>query len=205
MTETQEGKLIAIEGPDGCGKSTQAELLAEWLRSEGHEVKFTREPTDGPLGQILRDSIEGKIDLPVEAEALLFAADRAHHVSDIIRPNLEDNKIVITERYTYSSLAYQTSRGLSLEWVKKINKSAIEPDLTIIIDIPPEVGSERINSSRKPDVFDQDLELQEDVREAYKELSKEENAILIDGTLSKEKVQELIKNEAKKVLHADLS
>lgn len=205
MSEDFEGKLIALEGPDGCGKSTQASLLSEWLELEGYEAEITREPTQNPLGQVLRDSLRGKIDLPIEAEALLFAGDRALHVSDVIRPSLKEGKIVITERYIYSSLAYQASRGLSQEWVENINEPAIDPDLSIFIDVPPEIGSERISSSRGSDIFDQDLKLQRKVREAYKKLARKRNMPLIDGTLSKEKVQKRIRDEVKRILHADLS
>lgn len=205
MSGNSEGKLIALEGPDGCGKSTQSDLLSKWLKSKGYKIEITREPTENPLGRVLRKSLKGEIELPLEAEALLFAGDRALHVSEIIRPSLEEGKIVITERYIYSSLAYQTSRGLAKEWVKNINKPAIEPDLAIFIDIPPEVGSKRMNSSRKLDIFDQDPELQKNVREAYKKLAEEKNMPIIDGTLSKNEVQEQVREEVKKILHADLS
>lgn len=202
MEDEFDGKLIALEGPDGCGKSTQIELLSRWLKEKGHEVEITREPTENPIGQVIRDSLSGKIDIPVEAEALLFAGDRALHVSDVIRPNLEKGKIVLTGRYIHSSLAYQTSRGLPMEWVEVINRPAITPDLTIFIDVPPEVGLERKNSSKKADKFDQDLELQKKVRKTYKELAEEREMPLIDGTLPKEQVQEKIRDEVEKILHA---
>lgn len=202
MGEKYEGKLIALEGPDGCGKSTQAKLLSKWLKSEGYDIKMSHEPTDNPLGQILRDSLKGKIELPLEAEALLFAGDRALHVSDTIRPNLEEGKIVITERYIHSSLAYQTSRGLSKKWVRNINKPAIHPDLTIFIDVPPKTGLKRMNS-RKLDNFEKNPELQKDVREAFRELAEDEDMPLVDGTQPEGKVADKIKTEVEKILHAD--
>lgn len=205
MGEKFEGKLIALEGPDGCGKSTQANFLSKWLRYEGYETKITREPTKNPLGRIIRKSLVGEIDLPLEAEALLFAGDRAIHIAEVIRPSLKEGKIVITERYYHSSLAYQTSRGLSKRWVESINKHAIKPDLSVLIDVPPEVGAERINSSRESDTFERNLELQGDVRQAYRKLADEENLPLIDGTLHPEKVQEKIRTEVRRVLHADPS
>lgn len=205
MKEDKEGLLISLEGPDGCGKSTQAKLLVKWLKSEGYEAKITREPTDSPLGKTLRDSLNGKIDLSIEAEALLFASDRAQHVKDTIKPSLEKGEIVVTERYLHSSLAYQPSRGLPLDWVKEINKYAIKSDLTIFIDIPIEIGYERTNSEGKSDVFESDLELQKKVREAYKELAKEEDMPIIDGTKTKEKVRRRIIEEVKKLLHTDFS
>ncbi|KXA91606.1 hypothetical protein AKJ57_00525 [candidate division MSBL1 archaeon SCGC-AAA259A05] len=201
MNKEIGGKLIALEGPDGCGKSTQAKLLSEWLESEGYDVKITREPTENPTGKVLRDSLRGKIELPVEAEALLFACDRAVHVSEVIRPGLSEGKIIITERYIHSSLAYQTSRGLSRKWVEEINKSAIDPDFTIFIDVPPRVGFKRVGASRKADVFEQDLELQKKVRESYKKLAEEENSPIIDGTKPPKKVHEKVKNEINPFLH----
>ncbi len=205
MSQEFEGKFIALEGPDGCGKSTQVKLLSEWLRSEGYEVKVTKEPTENPVGKILRNSLEGKIKMPTETQALLFAGDRIMHITDVVAPNLNEGKIVVTGRYIYSSLAYQTSLGLSRNWIEKINKFAIEPDLTLIIDVPPSIGSERVNSEGNSDEFEKDLELQRRVRETYQELARENNLPIIDGTREKEKVHEEIKKEVSRILHADLS
>lgn len=111
---------------------------------------------------------------------------------------MKKEKIVISERYVYSSLAYQTSRGLSKEWVEKINKYATKPDLTILIDIPPEIGARRMNSSRKLDTFDKDLKLQKRVREAYLKIAKEEGIDPIDGTKSRRGVRDNIRKRVKK-------
>lgn len=203
--EKLNGKLIALEGPDGCGKSTQTKLLAEWLQSEGHEVMITDEPTKNPIGRILKSALHGEIDISLETEALLFAGDRALHVHEDIRPALDDGKIVITERYLYSSLAYQTARGLSEEWVKTINEPAIIPDLSLIIDVPAEVGLERMESSRELDTFEKDLSLQKRVRERYKEIAESERITIIDGTKEISSVQSDIRKEVSQVLHADLS
>lgn len=204
MKEDYEGKLIALEGPDGCGKSTQVKLLSEWMESEGYDLEVTREPTGNPLGRLIKRSLRGEIDLSLEAEALLFAGDRAQHVSEFIRPKLEEGKIVLTERYLHSSLAYQTSRGLSEEWVENMNSVAIKPDLSIFIDVPPEIGSERVNKSRESDTFDRDFELQRKVRGAYRKFAEEEDMPLIDGIKSKQEVQEDIRDEVEGFLHADL-
>ncbi|KXB01125.1 hypothetical protein AKJ41_02655 [candidate division MSBL1 archaeon SCGC-AAA259O05] len=202
MEDEFEGKFIALEGPDGCGKSTQAKLLSEWLESEGYDVKVTREPTENPTGKVLRDALREKKDLPIEAEALLFACDRLVHVSNVIKPNLEVGKIIVTERYVHSSLAYQTARGLSRDWVEEINKFAIEPDFTIFIDVPPQVGFKRVGSSGEADTFEQDLELQKRVREIYKDLAEEGNIPQIDGTKSPKEVHERVKDEIDRFLHA---
>lgn len=205
MTKEKNGLFIALEGPDGSGKSTQTRLLSEWLNSEGYKVVITKEPTDNPIGKIIRKTLAGEIEMPVEAEALLFAGDRILHVDNVIIPGLRQGKIVLTSRYIHSSLVYQSSRGLDQEWIEKINKAAIPPDLTIFIDVPPKVGSERINSSGYSDRFERNLNLQKRVREAYRKLAQEKEIKMIDGTLPKEQIQKMIQEEVKKLLHANLS
>jgi len=205
LSSDGNGKFFALEGPDGCGKSTQLKMLAEWLESKNFEVKKTKEPTDNPIGKILRKSLEADIDICLESEALLFAGDRAQHVSEEIKPQLEKGNIVITGRYLFSSLVYQSVRGLSEEWIEEINRHAVKPDQTIIVDVPPETGLERVNESGKPDKFEEDMKMQKKVREKYLELAEEKGLPIIDGTLTKEKVHEKIKEEVEKVLHAELS
>lgn len=200
-----KGKLIALEGPDGCGKTTHAKLLADWLRSKEYEVLVTDEPTDGPIGQILRRALYGKLRIPIEAEALLFAADRVQHSAQVIEPALNEGKIVITERYLYSSLAYQSARGLSREWIKTINKAAPKPDLAILIDVPAEVALKRIKSSRALDTFERDLKLQRRVRANYQEVAKSERLRVVDGASKIEESQAEIRKHADAVLHANLS
>ncbi len=204
MSNGSEGKFIVLEGPDGCGKSTQVSMLADWLKSKGFEVETTKEPTDNPIGKVLRKNLENKLNLCLEAEALLFAGDRAQHVSDEIQPHLKNGKIVITGRYVYSSLVYQPVRGLSKDWVEQINKPAIKPDLTVFIDVPPETGQDRVNSSGKPDKFEKNLNLQKKVRNTYKALAEEKNIPIVDGTLSKEEVQKKVRELVQNTLHADL-
>ena len=199
-----KGKLIALEGPDGCGKTTHAKLLADWLRSRGHEVLVTDEPTDGPAGRILKRALRGEVKLPLEAEALLFAADRVQHSTQVIKPALNEGKIVITERYLYSSLAYQSARGLSRRWIKMINKAAPKPDLAILIDIPAETALRRIKSSRPPDVFERDLELQRRVRANYREIARSEGLKIVNGASEIGETQTEIRRHVNAVLHANL-
>lgn len=205
MKKSSKGFLIAIEGPDGCGKSTQTKNLAEWLKSEGYEIRVTQEPTKNPIGRIIRKSLQGNIELSAETEALLFAADRLDHIEKVIAPNLNEEKIVISERYVHSSLAYQTSRGLPSEWVEKINEYALEPSLTILIDIPPKVGADRMNSTRKLDTFDEDLNLQRKVRNNYLKIAEERGIEPIDGTKTEEEVKDEIIRRVKEKLHAESS
>jgi len=194
------GKFISVEGLDGCGKSTQVRLLARWLRRMGHEVVVTEEPTDGPIGRIIRMVVAGGFKVPVAAEALLFAADRLHHVERVIAPAVSSGKVVISDRYIASSLAYQSARGLPLRWVIKINEMAPEPDLMILIDVPAEVTAGRINRSRRPDGFERDLELQKKVRQVYLNIARRYKMKVIDGNRPVDEVQEDIRRWVKRLL-----
>jgi dTMP kinase len=195
-----EGKLIAIEGGDGCGKSTHARLLASWLQSQGKPTVLTDEPTDGPIGRIIKHSVRKGPELPVGVEALLFAADRLQHVEEIIEPALKAGKMIVTERYIYSSFAYQSARGLPLEWIEEINKWAPKCDLAIFVDVSPEMELTRINRSRRPDLFDKNLELQRRVYERYRYFVKEKGLKSVNGARPIKKVQEDIRKLVKSLL-----
>ena len=181
--------FLCIDGLDGCGKTTHARALARWLRGRGYEVRVTDEPTDGPIGKIIKTALRGGVELPVPVEALLFAADRAQHIEEVIRPTLKAGEVVITERYVYSSLAYQSARGLPMKWLEVINRRVPEPDLTILIDVPPEVSMARIGGERKLDRFESDLELQRRVRQKYLALAKRKGLKVVDGARSVKEVQ----------------
>jgi dTMP kinase len=132
------GILLALEGIDGCGKSTQAELLATALRERGLEVVLTCEPTDGPLGQQIREYFQGPTRYLTPKEELnFFMADRREHVDEVIGPALAEGKIVITDRYYYSSVAYQGALGLDPDRILAQNEVlAVRPDLAIILTLP---------------------------------------------------------------------
>jgi len=148
-----DGLFISFEGGEGSGKSTQSKLLKEWFENEGKSVVLTREPGGTDLGKNLRkillDNDTG--DISPRSEALLYAADRAHHVYSLIRPALERGDVVITDRYFDSSIAYQgAGRILSPNEVARINRWATEslfPTLTIILDQPADIGLSRIRSA----------------------------------------------------------
>lgn len=184
-----KGKFITIEGLDRCGKSTHAKLLAKWLRSKGYNVVLTDEPTNSAAGMMIKQILRGKLKTPLEVEALLFAVDRLQHFVNLIKPALDEGKIVISERYVHSSLAYQPARGLSMEWVKKINSYAPRPDLTILIDVPAEVAFSRKRPSRSLDEFERDLKLQEKVRRNYLNIAKAEGMKVVDGNRPRSEVQ----------------
>jgi dTMP kinase len=134
----RHGVLLALEGVDGCGKSTQAGLLATALRERGLEVVLTCEPTDGPLGQQIREYFQGPTrHLSAKEELNLFMADRREHVEEVINPALAEGKIVITDRYYYSSVAYQGALGLDPDRILAQNEVlAVPPDLTVILTLP---------------------------------------------------------------------
>lgn len=166
-------------------------MLAEWLRGKGYRTLLTDEPTEGPIGAFIRKILRGEVKVPISAEVSLFAADRMWHLGNVILPALEDGNIVIGERYTYSSLAYQTCRGASLREVLAANAFAPEPDLTILIDVPPELSMKRMN--KRPDEFERDLVLQKKVRGRYLQLAGERGIKVVDGSPEPEKVQEEIR------------
>ncbi len=183
----KKGIFIVIEGLDGSGKTTQATFLANKL-SLSHNVVLTAEPSRGKIGAFIREGClyEDK-RLPTEAEALLFAADRIEHMYREVKPALDEGKLVICDRYIYSSLAYQGSAGLSLEWIKTINARALQPDFSIFLDVSPERVIERLK--RKRSVMET-FETQQKVREVYLKFVAKGDLVRVDGDKPKEAVTE---------------
>jgi dTMP kinase len=178
----KKGIFLVIEGLDGSGKTTQAALLTEKL-SKNYKVLLTAEPSRGKIGTFIREScLYEKVRLPTEAEALLFAADRIEHMQKELKPALDEGKLVICDRYVYSSLAYQGSAGLSLDWIKTINARALQPDFSIFIDVPPQKVIERLQ--RKKSVMET-LETQQKVREVYLKYVEKGELIRVDGDRDK--------------------
>jgi len=175
---SKKGVFICIEGLDGSGKTTQARLLAEKL-SGSYELVLTFEPSNGKVGSFIREScLYEQSRLPVAVEALLFAADRVEHVESVIKPALGEGKLVVCDRYVYSSLAYQGSAGLSLDWIKEVNSCALRPDFAVFIDVSPEVVIERLQ--RRKSVMET-LEIQRKVREIYLKFVDTGELVRIDG------------------------
>ena len=142
------GLFVSFEGGDGVGKSTQVSLLGHHLAALGREVVVTREPGGTPLGLELRQAILHGEDLDPRTEALLYAADRAHHVATLVRPALERGAVVLTDRYLDSSVAYQgTGRGLGADEVERLSLWAapgLLPNVTVLLDLDPPVGLARL-------------------------------------------------------------
>ncbi len=176
---TKRGVFVCIEGIDASGKSTQARWLVRNLRRRGFEAIYTTEPSEGEVGSFIRRYVlQRKRRVPAVVEALLFAVDRVDHVESKIEPALESGKIVVSDRYVYSSLAYQGAAGLDIGWIKQINRMALPPDLAIYIDVPPEVVVKRMRRRRS---VMENLENQRRVREVYMKFVRERRLVLVDG------------------------
>ena len=192
--------FITFEGIDGVGKSTQLDLLQGWLESRGREVIRTLEPGGTELGQEIRHLLlHRKGDVAARAEALLYAADRAHHVATKIRPALAEGKVVLSDRYFDSSVAYQgAARELDVEEVKNISLWAVDnliPDLTVLLDLDAQAAIQRRNKTgTEPDRLEREkVDFFERARSQYLELAKEPRFLVVDATLSIDEIQEQIR------------
>ena len=182
--------FIAFEGIDGSGKSTQVKLLAEKLEKAGLKVYTTCEPTDGPIGKIIRDIFSHKMEADHRTIAGLFVADRLDHLlnkTNGILKKLEEGYTVITDRFYFSSYAYQ-SPHVDQDWVIKANSLSADlrrPDLNIYIDISPELSIDRLNKGRESIELYETLENLQNVRDKYFEimelLKAEEKVLIVDG------------------------
>ena len=192
------GVFIAFEGGDGAGKSTQVRLLCGYLEELGHAVVVTREPGGTPFGRTVRELVLHGDHVAPRAEALLFAADRAHHVETLIRPALERGDVVITDRYMDSSIAYQgAGRDLGVEEVRDLNlwaTGALVPTLTVLVDLPAEVGR-----TRRRGVHDrlesESADFHGAVRDLFLALAGADPAryLVVDGELPPRRIHELVR------------
>ena len=189
-----KGLFIAIEGGEGAGKSTHSKRLAEYLESLGHEVMLTREPGGTPTAEKIRNILlDPEItDMPDETEALLFAAARADHAINKMRPAIERGVIVICDRYIDSSVAYQgIARGLGQDHIRELSEWATEqliPDFTIYLDVPAEAGEQRMDGIDRMEI--QSREFHFAVHQAFRDIAATSNRpnIVIDATAPKDDV-----------------
>jgi dTMP kinase len=184
-------KLFVLEGLDGAGTTTQARRLAEALRGRGHAVHTTREPSDGPIGRLIREMLTGGHALPdggaldQAAFSLLFAADRLDHLQREVAPALAAGTIVISDRYDHSSLAYQGT-GAERGWITTLNRRARRPDLTIFLRVRAEVAADRrLAAGRTQELFE-DLAMQRRVAAGYEDVlaacaAAGEAVLILDG------------------------
>jgi dTMP kinase len=186
------GLWVTLEGGDGSGKTTQAALLQEWLRNQGRTVVRTREPGGTEVGDLIRDIVlHHRGDIAPRAEALLYAADRAHHVATLVRPALVRGDVVIQDRYLDSSVAYQgAGRVLDAGEIRDLSLWAAGgalPDVTVLLDLDPAAARARLDAADKP--FDrleaEKAEFHQRVRAAYLALAEAEpeRFLVLDATL----------------------
>lgn len=201
------GRLIVLEGVDGAGTTTHTRLLARALRDRKVPVHATQQPSTGPIGALLRQMLSGRfVSSGDEADgppawhtmALLFAADRLDHMEHEVTPNLRDGLTVLCDRYDHSSVVYQSAsageRGDVVAWIKQLNRYVRRPDLTLVLDVPPEVAAERRKVRRGVDIFDDDA-FQRDINARYRDIARD---------FPGERIEHVDANRAVEVVAADI-
>lgn len=194
-----KGTFIVIEGIDGTGKSTQAKRLGEWFRSLGREVVLSYEPTHGQWGKQLRDSMtQGR--LPADEELELFIKDRKQHIATLIQPALDAGKVVILDRYYFSTMAYQGARGFDPQTIRERNEAfAPQPDLLLILDLDVDTAHRRIGvRGDSANEFEQ-REILTKCREIFLSLKHEDFAEVIDANAGMDEVTQKIIGAASKL------
>lgn len=205
-----EGKFIVFEGPDGSGKTTQLKLLAQKLVKFGYDVVTTREPGGTKISEDIRNILLDvkNTDMHSKTEAFLYASARAQHVEELIKPALKAGKMVLCDRFTDSTIAYQGyGRNLDKEFLTDINKLAtggLKPDLTIILDLDPLLAKERIRKNREAleDRIEQEkLDFHQRVRQGFLKLAQEnpQKYLVIDGTLACEEIAQKVLDEVERI------
>ncbi len=195
------GRFLVFEGLDGSGKTTQMARIQKRLTSMGSEAVTTCEPTNGPVGSLIRDMLEGRISSDPWTIAALFAADRTDH---LVKPEtgvqalVEKGRVVLCDRYYFSSYAYH-ARDMDLEWIitlNSLNAQIIRPDLTLFIDVAPETCLDRIRAGRhRLDMYEK-IDILRQVRHnyfaAFDRLKDREKVVVVDGNVSEDAVEESI-------------
>lgn len=201
IKNTHSGLLIAFEGLDGSGVSTQAALLSGILSREGYRVHITKEPTNGLIGGLIRAQLTREWKTDPETLQLLFAADRAHHLKTEIIPNLVAGKIVISDRYAFSSMAYGSLYVDDVKWLSRINENFILPDITFLLKVDPKICAKNVKKSRyEIELFEKEKELKK-VWRAYQELAeKHKDIFIINGEQEEGKIVDDIMKVMRKKL-----
>ncbi len=190
-------RLIVLEGLDGAGTTTQAKRLVAHLESRGQRAHLTREPSDGPIGRLIREMLTGRHALPDQAISqstfgLLFAADRLDHLQREVEPQLAAGTTVVSDRWYHSSLAYQGT-GADRDWIATLNARARRPDLTIFLKVRPEVAAKRRAAAGRSQELFEDIDMQREVDAGYRATIAEliaagETIETIDGELPEDQV-----------------
>lgn len=190
-------RLIVIEGLDGAGTTTQARRLVEHLNARGTKAHATREPSDGPVGRLIREMLTGNHAIEGQTLSqgtfgLLFAADRLDHLQREVEPQLAAGTLVISDRWYHSSLAYQGT-GADRDWILTLNARARRPDLTIFLKVRPEVAAQRRAAARRTEELFEHIQMQREVDAGYTATNAEliaqgERIETIDGEMSEDEV-----------------
>jgi dTMP kinase len=206
MTEDARGRFVVLEGIDGSGTTTQVARLGERLRKSRLAVRTTREPSDGPIGTMVRQVLTGRIVNPGgrapgwATMALLFAADRMDHVEAEIEPFVAGGGIMISDRYDASSLAYQsvmsgTGGEVAVEWIRTLNQHVARPDLTLVLDLAPDVAAARREERGEAAQLYEQNEVQRALAVFYKNLEAHlpnDRVVIIDGAGTVDQVHERV-------------
>jgi len=204
-----KGLFITFEGSDGAGKTVQSQMLLEYFKSISVDAVLTREPGGTKISEIIRNIIldNNNLEMTDMTETLLYAAARAQHVGELIKPNLDAGKVVICDRFVDSSVAYQGfARGIGVDAVEDINNYAtlgLKPDLTFFLDLEPKLGIKRKSMEKALDRMESEkLEFYEKVYNGYVNLSKmhSDRIIRIDASLQKEAIYGIIISKVKELL-----
>lgn len=194
------GKFIVLEGLDGSGLSTQTVMLKEYLLKKGKKVVLTKEQTDNFIGGLIKSALKGHIKISPLTLQLMFVADRSQHLDSEIEPAIKEGKIIISDRYLFSTLAFG-SLDVNLDFLKMINSKFIEPDLTFIIDCPSKICMQRISKERFHAELYEEKNRLEKVRKIYLSLKDYfPNVYVINGNRTKKEVFEDIRKIVDKII-----
>jgi dTMP kinase len=201
MEHMTAGRFVVFEGLDGSGKTTQMSRIQKRLTGMGIDAVTTCEPTNGPVGSLIRDMLEGRISSDPQTIAALFAADRTDHLvkpETGVRALVEKGRVVLCDRYYFSSYAYH-ARDMDLEWIitlNSVNAQIIRPDLTLFIDVAPETCLDRIRAGRQHLDMYEKIDILKQVRHnyfaAFDRLRDKEKVVIVDGNGSEDAVKESI-------------
>lgn len=196
------GKFIVLEGLDGSGKSTQADLLVDFLRQNlNQKAHYTSEPTPNIIGGLIRSQIAGDWKTSNECLQLLFSADRLYHLEKEILPLLEQGITVVCDRYFFSTIAYGADTTENAEWLLKVNEKVVLPDAVFLLRVAPRIGIERIHENRHGIRLFEKEEILKKVAENYDVLARQfpDITITIDGEQSKDQIASAIQQKVKQL------
>jgi len=209
VEERSQGRFLVFEGIDGSGKTTQSGRLHQRLKARGKKSVHTFEPSDGPIGRLIRQMLSGELPVDQRTIASLFAADRTDHLMNPengVRQQVDQGNIVVCDRYYFSSYAYH-AQYIDMDWVilaNRLNSEILRPDVTLFIDVDPDVCIERIRSSRDTlDIYEK-IDIMKQVRAnyftAFERLEGQENIIVINGNETRENVEEAVWDQVRQLV-----